>query len=91
MPTTERKKTNDEPLPVLTIRKLRELLSDAPAELLEREVWVGHRDGMGFVSQPVVYIYLPGEFFAGENLVLSSVPYPSAPPKLCPKCKRTER
>jgi hypothetical protein len=25
------------------------------------------------------------------TIVLSSVPYPSAPPKLCPKCKRTER
>jgi hypothetical protein len=81
-----------EPLPeILTFGKLRELLKDAPAEIDDAEVWVGYRDGMGFVSEPVVYMYPPKQFFAQGHFVLSSVAYPSLPPTLCAKCKRTER
>jgi hypothetical protein len=81
-----------EPLPqILKFGKLRELLKDAPATIDDAEVWVGYRDGCGFVSEPVVWMYPPEHFFAQGHFIVSSVAYPSVPPTLCPRCKRTER
>jgi hypothetical protein len=81
-----------EPLPeILTFGKLREFLKAAPAEIDGAEVWVGFRDGMGFVSEPVVYMYPPQQFFAQGHFVLSAVAYPSPPAVPCSKCKRSER